>query len=68
MRVLVAGGAGRSPASVAEQQRFYETHVKPGVARFFAALAAAKHANFYRHVAAVGGAFTALETESFQLD
>ena len=53
---------------MAEQQRFYETHLKPGVARFFAALAAAKHANFYRQVAAVGGAFTALETESFQLD
>jgi TorA maturation chaperone TorD len=68
MRILVAGGAGRSPASVAEQRRFYEAHIKPGVARFFAALAAAKHANLYRHVAAVGGAFTALETESFQLD
>jgi TorA maturation chaperone TorD len=68
MRVLVAGGAGRSPATVAEQRGFYETHLKPGVARFFAALATAQHANYYRHVAAVGRAFTALETESFQLD
>jgi TorA maturation chaperone TorD len=68
MRVLVAGGAGRKPATVAEQRRFYEAHLKPGVARFFAALAKAPHANFYRQVAAVGSAFTAIESESFQLD
>ena len=68
MRVLVAGGAGRSPATVAEQRRFYDSHLRPGVARFFTALASAQHANYYRHVAAVGSAFTALESESFQLD
>ena len=68
MRVLVAGGAGRQPATVAEQRRFHEAHLKPGVARFFAALAQAPHANFYRQVAAVGGAFTAIESELFRLD
>ena len=68
MRVLAAGGAGREPAPLPEQRRFYQTHVEPGVAKFFAALAAAPGANYYRRVAAVGAAFAALETESFRLD
>lgn len=68
MRVLVAGGAGRAPASVGEQRRFFDAHVKPGGAKFFAALARAKQSNYYRKVAALGAAFLALETESFQLD
>lgn len=68
MRVLVAGGAGRAPATVAEQQRFFDRHVRPGAARFFAALAAAPQAQYYRRVAALGAAFVALEIESFKLD
>jgi TorA maturation chaperone TorD len=68
MRVLVAGGAGRSPAAIAEQRRFYESHLKPGAVKFFDALARAKDANYYRKVAALGAAFIALETESFVLD
>jgi TorA maturation chaperone TorD len=68
MRVLAAGGAGRGPATLAEQKRFYQAYLEPGVARFFAAVGRAPRANYYRHVAAVGAAFTALETESFQLD
>jgi len=68
MRILAAGGAGRDPATVAEQRAFYQTHLEPGVARFFAAVAAAPGANYYRRVAAVGAAFAALESESFKLD
>jgi len=68
MRVLAAGGAGRDPAPLAQQRSFFQSHVEPGVARFFAALAAAPAANYYRHVAALGAAFTALESESFRLD
>ncbi|MEP7069318.1 MAG: molecular chaperone TorD family protein [Usitatibacter sp.] len=68
MRVLVAGGAGRGPASVAEQHRFFRDHVEPGVGKFLQALAGAREANFYRKVAALGAAFFALESESFQLD
>lgn len=68
MRVLVAGGAGRPAATLAEQKHFYEEHVEAGAARFFAALGAAAQANYYRHVAAVGAAFTAIESQSFQLD
>ena len=67
MRVLVAGGPGRAPAPLAEQKRFFEGHLQPGVAKFFHSMSAAEGANYYRKVAALGQAFTALEIESFQL-
>ena len=67
MRVLVAGGAGRSPASIEEQKRFYEQHVKPGAGKFLAAVRAAPESNYYRKVAAVGEAFVGIENESFNL-
>jgi TorA maturation chaperone TorD len=68
MRVLVAGGAGRSPATLAEQRRFFESHVEPGVLKFFDALGRAGQANYYRKVAALGAAFISLEIESFVLE
>lgn len=67
MRILVAGGAGRGPASLAEQKRFYEGHVKPGVGPFLAAVREAPESNYYRRVAAVGEAFVGIENESFNL-
>ena len=68
MRILVAGGAGRGPAVLAEQKRFFDAYLGANLARFFAAVGQSAHANYYRTVAAFGAAFTALETESFQLD
>ena len=68
MRVLVAGGAGRSPAPVPEQRRFFDAHLLSAVGKFFAALGSAKDANYYRTVAQFGAAFMALESESFLLD
>jgi len=68
MRVLVGGGAGRDPAPLADQRRFFQAHVGPAAGRFFAALARAEPANYYRKVAALGAAFVALEAESFSLD
>jgi|SRR6185369_6068379 TorA maturation chaperone TorD len=68
MRVLVAGGAGRGPATLQEQRRFFEAHVAPAVGGFIRALEAAAHANYYRRVAALAAAFLAIETESFELD
>jgi TorA maturation chaperone TorD len=68
MRVLVAGGAGRSSATVAEQRRFFQAHLQPGLGKFFRAVGQSPHANYYRKVAGFGGAFAALETESFSLD
>lgn len=67
MRVLVAGGAGRLPASLEEQKRFYEAHVKPGIGKFFEAVERTTEANLYRKVAALGKAFAAVESESFNL-
>ena len=67
MRVLVAGVPGRAAAPLAHQKRFFEQHVGPGATKFFAALAVFPQANYYRHVAAVGAAFMALESESFLL-
>jgi TorA maturation chaperone TorD len=66
--VLVAGGAGRAPATLAEQRKFFDTHLGPGVAKFFAAMQSAAQANYYRKVGAFAGAFAALEAESFVLD
>jgi TorA maturation chaperone TorD len=68
MRVLAGGGAGREPAGIAEQKRFFDRHVAPGAARFFAVVTADAKANYYRRVAALGAAFVALETGSFELD
>lgn len=68
MRVLVAGGAGRSPATLSEQKRFFRDHIEPGLAKLFRAVGQSPHANYYRNVAALGAAFTALESESFQLE
>ncbi len=68
MRVLVGGGAGRGPASLAEQKRFFETYLEPAAGRFFEALATAPPSNYYRKVAGFGAEFIALEAESFVLD
>ena len=67
MRVLVAGAPGRKPASLAEQKRFYQAYVERSAVGVFGALAAAPQANYYRHAAAVGAAFMALESQSFLL-
>ena len=58
----------RAPAALAEQRRFFESHLEPSLGKFFAALAAAKGSDYYAKVAAFGAAFAELETESFSLD
>jgi TorA maturation chaperone TorD len=68
MRVLVAGGAGRAPSTIAEQRRFFGEFIEPAAPGFFAAVGAVAEANYYRAVARFGAAFIALESESFQLD
>ena len=67
MRVLVAGAPGRKPAPLPEQKRFYLAYVEKAATGFFKALADARQANYYRHAAAVGAAFMALESQSFSL-
>lgn len=68
MRVLAAGGAGRQPAPVAEQRRFFDSHLKPAVFAFTEAVSRSPKANYYRVVAAFAAAFLSLESDSFQLD
>jgi TorA maturation chaperone TorD len=68
MRVLVAGGAGRSPADIAAQRRFFEVYLEQAAPRFFKAVIASDKSNYYRKVAAVGHAFVSIESESFELD
>lgn len=68
MRVLASGGAGRGPASVGEQKEFFDAYLAEGARKFFEAIGACPQANYYRHVAALGLAFIALESASFELD
>jgi TorA maturation chaperone TorD len=46
---------------------FFERHLAPWAARFFADLAVNKAASFYRHVGVVGGLMMAIEAEAFRL-
>lgn len=68
MRVLAVGGAGREPAALADQKRFFQAHLEPTAGKFFAAVGGSPKANYYRNVAALSAAFVALESASFQLD
>ena len=68
MRVLVAGGAGRAPATLAEQRQFHDEYLAAGARKFFAAVQASPHANYYRRVAQFAAAFLELEAQSFELD
>lgn len=67
MRVLTAGTPARDPAPVAQQKRFFETNVAPGVFAFLAAVRGAAEANYYRRAAAFAEAFLRIEQQSFNL-
>ena len=65
---VMAGLAGGSfEAEFAEQVKFFERHLKPFAARFFADLELSQSARFYRAVGAVGRIFMELESEAFAL-
>ena len=49
-------------SSLAEQQRFFDTHMKSWLERFFADLGSARSADFYKSVAQFGAAFIELES------
>ncbi len=51
----------------AAERRFFERHLKPWAARFFADLEAAQGARFYRAVGQLGRAFMDIEAEAFAL-
>ena len=49
-------------ANLSEQRRFFETHMKPWLERFFADLGKASSAKFYIPVAQFGAAIIELES------
>jgi TorA maturation chaperone TorD/DNA-binding transcriptional regulator YdaS (Cro superfamily) len=65
--VMAGLARGDIEAPVGTQAAFFQRHLEPWAARFFADLAVAPSAEFYKAVAAVGLAFIEIETEAFTL-
>jgi TorA maturation chaperone TorD len=57
----------RFPAPAGTDQRMFERHLKPWMARFFSDLERADAADFYARVGTVGRLFMDIETEAFAL-
>jgi TorA maturation chaperone TorD len=68
MRMLVAGDAGRRPATIAVQRDFCETHLLPWAFDCCAAISTSLLANYYRQVASFTSCFMALERDSFAIE
>jgi len=66
MAGLIEGSFG-APAGLAGQRRFFERHIAPWAARFFADLETARAAVLYVPVGTVGSAFMAIETSAFAM-
>jgi TorA maturation chaperone TorD len=66
--VMAGLASGHFGAGRAEDRAFFETHLKPWAARFFADCEAAKAARFYRAAGAVGRLFMEIEAEAFAMD
>ena len=60
--------AGRFEAPEGADRRFFERHLAPWAARFFADLEIAPSARFYRAVGRVGGLFVDVEVQAFAID
>jgi TorA maturation chaperone TorD len=65
----IMAGLIRGPFAISleSQQQFFEKHLAPWIGRFFGDLEAAKGADFYRRVAAIGRCFIEIEKEAFTL-
>jgi len=68
MRMLAAGSANRSPATVAEQRAFCETFLLPWAFACCAAISRCAIANYYVEVAQFTASFLALERDSFAIE
>jgi len=68
MRMLVAGDAGRAPATIAEQRAFCETHLLPWAFDCCTAISTSPLANYYRQAASFASCFLALERDSFAIE
>jgi TorA maturation chaperone TorD len=58
---------GQFPAPVERQRQIFKKHLAPWIGRFFADMAVADAADFYRHVGTIGRLFIEIETEAFAL-
>jgi TorA maturation chaperone TorD len=58
---------GQFPATTDRQRQVFEGHLAPWIGRFFADLAGAEAAGFYRHVGALGRLFIEIEAKAFAL-
>jgi TorA maturation chaperone TorD len=65
--VMSGLAAGRFSADPGEQNVFFARHIQPWAGRFFADLAAAPTARFYRAVGAYGATLIEIETEAFAM-
>ena len=66
MGALIVGRFG-SPASLEQQNTFFNKHIAPWASHFFADLEAAKNSVFYAPVGTVGRQFMEIETEAFRM-
>lgn len=66
--VMAGLAAGRLEAEPGCDRRFFERHLKPWAARFFADLETAKFARFYRPVGTIGRIFMEIEAQAFAMD
>lgn len=66
---MMSGFAGKHFVIAArEEHDFFERHVAPWAARFFADLESAKAARFYRSVGTLGRTFIDIENEAFAME
>jgi TorA maturation chaperone TorD len=65
--IMVGLVAGEFAAVVERQRNFFDRHLAPWMAWFFGDLEAAKAADFYRPVGAIGRLFIDIETQAFAL-
>jgi len=65
--VMAGMAQGQFEADLDAQARFFERHIEPWAARFFADLEMCSTATFYKSVARVGRTFIELEAEAFKL-
>ncbi len=66
MAGLIEGSFGAA-SGLAVQRRFFEHHVAPWAARFFADLETARAARLYAPVGTIGSAFMTIETTAFAM-
>ena len=66
MAGLIEGAFGE-PADIGSQRAFFDAHIGPWAAQFFADLETAKAAEFYAPVGAIGRIFMEIESTAFEM-